>query len=100
MFSLMLAGGTAPCMRASDPRHGAAGSERRLVRSAQTRSYSRDAVDRTRIPISDHLSLAFSLGGTYNRTYTPPLPLGAGNGFLTRLTRRSMSRRRSAVLFF
>jgi hypothetical protein len=52
------------------------------TRTVDSRFYS--ATIATRIPITDHMSLAFSLNGAYNRTYTPVLPVAAGK--LTRVT--------------
>ena len=49
-------------------------------RDNQTRAYT--ATLTTRIPITDHASLAFSTNAGYNRTFTPFLP--SANGALTR----------------
>ncbi|MFI5349571.1 MAG: hypothetical protein ACHQ2Z_08515 [Elusimicrobiota bacterium] len=51
-------------------------------RDNQTRAYT--ATLTTRIPITDHASLAFSTNASYNRTFTPFLP--SANGALTRGT--------------
>jgi hypothetical protein len=76
MFSFVLGAGGAVHSRQTITTEGPDAGRR----SNQTRAYT--ATISTRIPITDHASVAFAANGAYNRTYTPLLT--SANGALTR----------------
>ena len=76
MFSFVLGAGAAVHARQTITTLGPDAGQRDI----QSRFYS--ATLSTRIPITDHASLAFATNGTYNRTFTPFL--SNANGALTR----------------
>ena len=79
MISLILSGGDTVHSRQTLITPGGAVIGQRAI---QSHFYTANVS--TRIPITDHMSLAFSLSGTYTRTFTPTLVVGAGN--LSRVT--------------
>ena len=79
MFSLVLGGGAAVRSRQTITTQAGPNAGQR---KNDSRFYS--ATLAARIPITDHMSLAFTTSGTYNRSFAPPLP--NSNGALTRAT--------------